>query len=211
MAEYSYTLSEECPDDWDQSVYDFGAPVSQSAAWGSFQCAVPSRGRVLYVTVYHRGHVILRSLCVRHMLPGGYCYLYAHRGPFGNISSLPVWKTLFEALRSRVSTDKILFARFDSGDLQYTSDQEYTEWQSFLSRLGLKTAHAQYQPMASRLTDLSQGFESVWKDMSQTARRYVRRGKDAGVIVSSTEAPTAEDAATFYQLMQVTTARDGFV
>lgn len=187
----------------------------QSWEWGEFQ---KSLGRNIWrIGVFKPvedeeddSKSVLKAVAtiVEYKLPLGLSYLYCPYGPvFQDGMSLPqreeVTKLILTELRSITIETKNyteIFARIEPRI-------RWEEIGNFFLNLGMKKTQA-VQPQDTQVVDLTIPDNWLLKEMHSKTRYNIRLAEKKGVKVR--KGSSIEDLKIFWELMQMTTARDGF-
>ena len=175
--------------------------VVQSWGWGEFQKTIPSRGKFWVLAAEEEGKWVGTALVIRQRLPFGLCWLSVARGPIISVTEgeeWKVWESLLPTIRGIGHKEKAVFVRVEP---TLGCELDFEE-------LGLRKAHAHYQPEWSLRVDLMVSEEDILKQMKQKGRYNIKVATKAGVTVRMTHAP--KDVAAFYNVLKKTGGRDGF-
>lgn len=169
--------------------------VEQSWAFGELQATVPGRG-AFYVFGLFDGSVLKGSmLVVRQNMGMGKTWLWCPGGPLLPESG-EGWGLLQKAAERLAKAAGDVFLRIESRVDQARG-----------ARFGGHPVLASYIPRDSLLVDLSQGEESVLKQMTQKGRYNIKQAEKNGVLVRQAG---EEGLDAFYKLLRETANRDGF-
>lgn len=96
--------------------------IHQAPEWGHFQSKIPDREKYWIVVVEEdpaatSSKILAGTLLVRHRLPGGYCWLYAPRGPLLSYDDHGLanaqMSTLMDKIKKIAKEEKAIFLRVD--------------------------------------------------------------------------------------------------
>lgn len=186
---------------YDDFVASQKGSVVQSWGWGEFQKTIPSRGKFWALGAKEGDKWLGSALVVRQRLPLGLCWFSIARGPIiatDKGQEWKVWEGLLATLKGLAKQEKAVFVRVEP-TLNCVLD---------FKELGLRQAHAHYQPEWSLRVDLTLSEEDILKQMKPKGRYNIKVATKAGVTVRMTHDPN--DVIKFYEVLKKTGGRDGF-
>jgi len=191
-------LTEKDRASYDEFVAKYGGSVVQSWGWGEFQAIVPSRGKFWALVVKEGDTWVDSALVIRQRLPLGLCWFSIARGPLQKTQAGEVWDALLKEITALAKQERAVFVRVEPPLGCALNFEE----------LGLRKAHAHYQPEWSLRVDLSKSEEDILKQMKPKGRYNIKVAEKAGVTVRQTH--ELKDVAAFYEVLTSTGGRDGF-
>ncbi|HEY3281260.1 MAG TPA: peptidoglycan bridge formation glycyltransferase FemA/FemB family protein [Armatimonadota bacterium] len=183
-----------------------GADLLQSFEWGELKAG--SGWRPHYIAIEEHGELQASAMVLRRALPlPGKSILYAPRGPLLKRWELPLLKALVSALREVATKEGAVLLKVDPA---LTDPQAAT----LLSEAGFRTASGASgfggtQPRCVMTLDLRKTPEELLEGFKPKWRYNIRLAERKGVTVRQGASPG--DLRAFYQLLEVTAARDEFL
>ncbi|HUT22414.1 MAG TPA: peptidoglycan bridge formation glycyltransferase FemA/FemB family protein [Candidatus Bipolaricaulota bacterium] len=194
----------------------------QSFEWGEFQSG--RQQKIWRLEVKDGEKILAQMFFWKHRFLIGQNGLYCPRGPVVCDEILndeqkleQVLKLLFEKVRAIAKENKSLLFRIDpnviidAGNLPEKEKwsslaiDEKNVWKKAFENLGLKKSNDEVQPAHTIMLDISQSEDELLAKMSQKTRYNIRLAEKKGVKVEE-----SKDAATFFELLKQTTARQKF-
>lgn len=192
----------------DDFVASNGGDFLQSWAWGEFQAAVGFNIK-RWGVVGEDGGLIAVVTLIKKLLPLGYAYWFAPRGPVINFQLTInnyqlITKFLFDELKCKSKTEKVVFIRFEPPvNNQQTG---YEEWSEELKRYNIVETIA-LEPKQTAMLNLTIAEEELFKKMHQKTRYNIRLAEKKGVTVS---VASANEFDEWWRILRETGTRDGF-
>lgn len=240
---------------WEEFVLNHSlGNIHQTPEWGHFQSKVPGRGKYWIVILtgtgqtYHNSNlsqssnhptshsdskILAGTLLTRHQLPGGYCWLYAARGPLLNYDSkddCATVKNQMNALLSEIKKiarqEKAIFLRVDplirlsSTTESCTHDVHTNDSQRSVRFPHFRQNISGFQPDHTLVLDLTRSEEELLAQMKPKGRYNIKLAEKKGVTIRTAGLTNGsgsfdsvrfeKDLAAFYKILTETTSRDGF-
>lgn len=179
------------------------AEIVQYPAWGELSATLGGRAQRLAVRAAD-GAILAAAQVLVRPLPGGGRWLLVARGPvftteLSAAQAEQAWQILQTGLAELAHTTRAVFARYD-----WPSELPTAVHPAAVGR----PAHASHFPATTLLLDLTQTTAAILAQMKPKGRYNLKIAEKHGVTVTETTAAAAADI--FYDLLQKTTARDGF-
>ena len=173
-------------------------PLEQSPPWGEFQDKIPGR-HYIGTFLCRQNDQTVAVVSLLELTMRGYRYVWCNQGP--------VWlaeptSTLIQemtaTLREIVSQSDAQSALFIRAHFPEAPKRALPAYSKSLIE---KTT----------VVDLRQDFDQVLANMSQGARRGMRKAQKAGIEIREVPAAeAAQDFSEYYKILSETAARDGF-
>jgi len=141
-----------------------------------------------------------KSIIQKIPLPKGFCWLYCNRGP----TSTKTLESFFNEVKKIAKRENATFLRIEPPI--YSNTQKAENYEKVAKNLKFIPAHASHQPEYTLIINLAQTEEDILKNMKQKGRYNIRLAKKKGVVVQE-----SKNATRFYEILQETTQRDGFI
>ncbi len=192
-------IDSHSPEQWDDFLRTHSGHLLQSHCWGDFKGAFgwhPVRIAVLDGTeIAAAAQILFRPL------PGGlFSTAYIPRGPILDRDH-PASRLLLTAIHQRCRRRWAISCKVEP---DWADAPDAREW---LVQQGFRPSDQTVQPRRSVVVDLRPSEEAILAQMKSKTRYNVRLAQRRGVTVRVGQ---ASDLPTFYRLLQVTGARDGF-
>ncbi|MEW5717729.1 MAG: peptidoglycan bridge formation glycyltransferase FemA/FemB family protein [Chloroflexota bacterium] len=200
---YNATVNEfhilENPDAraWDDFVAARGGHLLQSSAWGELKTRFG--WRALRLALARDDALIAGAQILFRQLPLGLQFAYIPRGPVADPADQNTGVALFDALCRAAKSRGAFALKIEPNWLESAGEARLTtdDWRLATS----------VQPRATIHLDLTRDLDAILAQMKPKWRYNIRLAERKGVVVRD---GNANDLATFYRLMQITSARDKF-
>ncbi|MBN1312804.1 MAG: peptidoglycan bridge formation glycyltransferase FemA/FemB family protein [Anaerolineae bacterium] len=195
-------LSSERRDEWDELVSQSPTfALLQSWEWGRLK---ESRGwRALRVAVEESNRLAAGAQVLVRSLPLGLgSVAYVPCGPVGDWLSGEFAVMLLDELKKIACKNGVLFLRIEPAILHDLAVGH------MLNRFGFVSSKFTNQPRATLVLDLTPDLSEILAQMKRVARSRIRYAECCGVTVCPGE---EKDLPFFYELMQATGERGGFL
>lgn len=188
----------------------------QSSMWGEFSSI--DKGLIPhYVGLKENEKLVCATLLLEKKLVFGYSYFYAPRGYVINFEDFNLLKTFTNELKKYVKKHRGIFIKIDPDVIikkyNYKDEEIEVKTNAYenLKKLGYK--HLGFtkrfettQPRFSFRIDFNQPFEQIEEHFSKTTKQRIKKANDLDVSVT-----LSDDIEAFYNLMNITENRKGFV
>ncbi len=190
---------------------------TEDARWDAFVASVPDGDHVqtglwANVKAYQGWHSLRVVISHNGTILGGAQMLLRPLRPFGNIGYVtrgPILNAPDERLGELILQElQNLTRRHHIHYLVLQPPCHDTTFIPLLPQWGFRPGHTAVAPTASVLIDLHQDIGAIQEQMHRKTRYNIRRSAKMGVTVRE---GTEADLAVFYQLLQATGQRQGFV
>jgi peptidoglycan pentaglycine glycine transferase (the first glycine) len=185
---------------WDDFVAARGGHVLQSSAWGELKSRFG--WSVLRLALARDDALVAGAQILFRRLPLGLRFAYIPRGPIADPNDHNTNAALFDALCDAAKSRGAFALKIESNWL----DIPISKLQSLISNFQLLTSNS-IQPRTTIHLDLTRDLDAILAQMKPKWRYNIRLAERKGVTVRE---GSVDDLATFYRLMQVTSARDQF-
>jgi peptidoglycan pentaglycine glycine transferase (the first glycine) len=192
----------------------------QSYAWGEV-----SRAKSLiphYVGIEEEGNLIAVSLLLQKKLPLGYSYFYAPRGYVIDFNDNDLLKKFTDYIKDYAKQNKGIFVKIDPDVKLHNIDGEGNPLNdgfdnhklvNSLIKMGYKhhgfnKNFENSQPRYTFRLDITKSIDDIRSNMHPTTRKILNRGNPYNLDI---RVGTSDDIKKFFELMKVTSNRDGFV
>jgi peptidoglycan pentaglycine glycine transferase (the first glycine) len=192
----------------------------QSYAWGEV-----SRAKSLiphYVGIEEEGKLIAASLLLQKKLPLGYSYFYAPRGYVIDFNDNDLLKKFTDYIKDYAKQNKGIFVKIDPDVKLHNIDGEGNllndgfdnhKLVNSLIKMGYKhhgfnKNFENSQPRYTFRLDITKSIDDIRSNMHPTTRKILNRGNPYNLDI---RVGTSDDIKKFFELMKVTSNRDGFV
>ncbi len=196
----NHSFSIQCDPDprvWDDFVAARGGQVLQSAAWG--QLKTRFGWSAVRVALARDATLIAGAQILFRRLAPGLTLAYMPRGPIVDVNDHNIVAALFDALVAK--------ARARGAFALKVEPNAHADF-SFVQRvIGNWRVATGIQPRTTIHLDLTRDLDAILAQMKPKWRYNIRLAERKGVTV---RVAAADDLAAFYQLMQITGARDHF-
>ncbi len=193
---------------WDASLADRpDANFLQSWAWGEFHKALDNK--VWRLAIEDNGMIALQLLVIKLSLGLGQCILYSPRGSLINKkASARAVKDGTALLITRIQEiahqENALAFRMDP---PITEDDQVSI--SIYKSLGfIPNPRKQIQPKLSQVLDLTDGYESILKEMKPKTRYNINLARKKELVITNDVSP--ESIHAFVELTTITANRNKF-
>lgn len=182
---------------WDDFVLTRGGHLLQSSAWGELKARFG--WHVYRLALVRDGTILAGAQMLIRPLPLGWRLAYIPRGPVAEPSDPDTVMRLLDALGRAAQTRHAFVLKIEPNWLE----QEANPFAAF------PTGHIapSIQPRATLHLDLTRDLDTILAQMKSKWRYNIRLAERKGVTV---RAGNAADLATFYRLLEITSARDRF-
>lgn len=192
----------------------------QSYAWGEVSKAkslIPH-----YVGIEEEGNLIAASLLLQKKLPLGYSYFYAPRGYVIDFNDNNLLKKFTDYIKDYAKQKKSIFVKIDPDLKLHNIDEDGNSLNdgfdnhklvNDLIKMGYKhhgfnKNFENSQPRYTFRLDITKSIDDIRSNMHPTTRKILNRGNPYNLDI---RVGTREDIKKFFELMKVTSNRDGFV
>lgn len=182
---------------WGQQLLAQQGHLLQSWAWGELKSRFGWTAHRLQM-----GEAIAQVLFRR--LPLGLTIAYIPKGPLVDWADVAQCHCLFDAVHIEAKKRRAILLKVEP-DLSQNSDQAHLACH-FLTQAHFAPADT-IQPRTSLIVDIRPDEDEILAAMKQKTRYNIRLAQKKGVVVRH---GNATDVPTFYQLAQITAARDSF-
>lgn len=184
--------------DWDRFVASAAhGHLLQSSLWGAFKVAFG--WEVARIRAEEEGEIVAGAQVLLRPTPAGPA-AYVPRGPIiaPGDERLP---DLLAAIREFAHQHGAVFLKLEP------DWEDAPEIRSHLQRLGFRPSRQTVQPRSTIVVDLTPDEQAILMGMKSKWRYNIRLAERKGVHV---RVGTATDLPAFYELMRITSQRDGF-
>jgi len=197
-----FQIGEEHRQQWDDFVVQ--SPhfaLMQSYEWGEFKRKLG--WHIIRFVAQRREQIVAATQLLIKSAPFGlFSVGYVPRGPLVDWQDTETTTALLNALHIEARQHNAVFLKIEPA-LPYSPQAH----QRLLDH-GFRATSYTNQPRATLVLDLTQDLDDIFKQMRKKTRQYIRRSVRQGVTVRT---GTYQDLSAFYQLMQLTGQRRGFV
>lgn len=177
-------------------------PIQQTPVWGEFQLAALGSHFWRLGVRDTEGKLVAYAQVFGKRWPLGMRWLQVPRGPLviADLGSqiAEVSRLIFDEIKKLTEKEKAVFVRFDfQKDIKLEAKS-----------LKLKASHQTNFPETTLVLDLTQTEEQILAQMKPKGRYNIKVAQKHGIRVRQIQ--SKEAAKIFYELLQKTTARDGF-
>ncbi len=192
---------------WDDFVAARGGHILQTSAWGELKTRFGWNAQRVALT---RDHTIIAGAQILfRRLPLGLVFAYIPRGPVADPNDHTTLAALFDALCRAAQARRAFTLKIEPNWLDATHHPQspISNFPSLtLSNLQSLISNS-IQPCTTIHLDLTRDLDAILAQMKQKWRYNIRLAERKGVTVRE---GGASDLATFYRLLQITSARDRF-
>ena len=185
---------------WDDFVTARGGHILQSSAWGELKSRFG--WSALRLALARDDALVAGAQILFRRLPLGLRFAYIPRGPVADPNDHNTNAALFDALFDAAKSRRAFALKIEPNWL----DLPISDLQSLISNFQLLTSNS-IQPRTTIHLDLTRDLDAILAQMKPKWRYNIRLAERKGVVVRE---GSADDLATFYRLLQITSARDQF-